>query len=207
MKIDVICAGLGRTGTASLKMALEQVGFGPCYHMVDMFANPDHVALWRGVMAGKPDWDALFDDYRAVADEPPALFWRELLDLNADAKVILTTRPAADWYQSVSRTVYEAVMNAEQIPDEATRTVLGLLRELIFDGFFEGAFENRRRAIELYEAHNKAVIDTVESGQLLVFDLPAGWRPLCRFLGVEAPDEPFPHVNTTAEFRAKAGLD
>jgi hypothetical protein len=92
MAIEVIGAGLGRTGTTSLKAALEELGFDPCYE--DLFGHPEHVQLWEAAARGKSvDWNELFGGYRVATDWPVCLFYEELMHSYPDAKVILTLRP------------------------------------------------------------------------------------------------------------------
>ena len=93
MALEVIGAGLGRTGTLSLKLALEHIGLGKCYHMSEMIAHlRTHLPLWVAAAKGQPQWDAIFDGYRSSTDYPGCMFWRELVAKYPDAKVILTTR-------------------------------------------------------------------------------------------------------------------
>jgi len=205
-RLDVICAGLGRTGTSSLKLALETIGYGPCYHMQTVHQHPEHAALWRRAMQGEPDWPAIFGDCRAVADEPAAMFWKTLADTWPNSRVIMNTRPAGDWYDSVLGTVYAAIQRRHNDTD-AGFEVLSLANDLVFDGLFEGDFLDREKAIRIFEARTREVIDTVDPERLLAYSVSEGWDPLCEFLGVPVPATPFPRANTRAEFREKAGMD
>src|SRR6478735_8486303 len=105
MALKVIGAGLGRTGTLSLKLALEHIGFGPCYHMSEMFgAMRRAMPLWLAAGHGRADWDAIFEGYRATTDYPGCTYWRELVAAYPEARVILTTRDPDGWFDSVSAT-------------------------------------------------------------------------------------------------------
>src|SRR5215218_1360168 len=107
MNLEVIGAGFGRTGTMSLKATLEELGFGPCYHMREVFEHPEHIGQWRAAMRGEPvDWERILGDYRATVDWPGCTFYDELLERNPDAKVILTVRDPQRWYESACDTIY-----------------------------------------------------------------------------------------------------
>ncbi len=208
--LRVIGAGFGRTGTLSLKAALEQIGFGPCYHMTEVFQHPEHLADWEAATRGDlVDWDAVFAGYRATVDWPAAAFYDRLLARYPAAKVLLSVRDPQRWYESVASTIYQAsrLGRLGQLPEEtpavqARRRAGQMIGALIWQGTFGGAFEDRERAIAIYEAHNRAVRARVPAEQLLVFDVKEGWVPLCRFLGVAIPaDAPFPHLNDAASFR------
>ncbi|MDX1648263.1 MAG: sulfotransferase [Myxococcota bacterium] len=205
MALAVVGAGFGRTGTLSLKGALETLGLGPCYHMTEVFAHPEHVAVWRDATEGRPvDWDALFAGYGACVDWPACAFWRELAWRWPEAKVILTVRDPQRWYESVAKTIH-LVMQRE-LPDDAPEPVrahLAMVRRLIEEETFDGRFEDRDHAIAVYEAHNRAVREAVPPERLLVYEVAEGWEPLCRFLDRPVPAEPFPRVNSTDEFRER----
>jgi Sulfotransferase domain len=202
--LRVIAAGLPRTGTFSLKQALERLGYGPSYHMVDVFARPDHVSAWRGAQHTEPDWDALFTGYVSVTDTPACLFWRQLAAKYPQAPVVLTVREAESWYQSFAATVFVTMTQPDLLP-EAARPAIIMACELVLDQFFGGQFANRQAAIERYHRHNAEV--AALGSRVLVYDLSAGWTPLCKFLGVAIPEDPFPHMNTRERFRARVGLE
>jgi hypothetical protein len=205
MALAVIGAGFGRTGTLSLKGALETLGLGPCYHMTEAFAHPSHVPVWRDATLGRPvDWDALFEGYRAAVDWPACHFWRELVARWPDAKVILTVRDPARWYESVAKTIH--VVLERELPPEAPETLrahMAMVRRLVREETFDGRFEDRDHAIAVYEAHNRAVREALPPEQLLVYEVAQGWEPLCRFLGRPLPEQDFPRVNSTDEFRER----
>lgn len=208
--LQVIGAGFGRTGTLSLKAALERLGAGPCYHMTEVFQHPDHLPVWEAATRGEPvDWDALFAGYHATVDWPAAAFYDRLMEHYPQAKLLLSVRDPLRWYDSVMNTIYQVsrLARAGQLPSEdpafqSRRRAGQMINALIWQGTFGGAFEDRERAIAIYEAHNRAVQERVPAHKLLVFDVRDGWEPLCRFLGVPTPtDEPFPHLNDSASFQ------
>jgi Sulfotransferase domain len=206
MGLQLVGAGLGRTGTASLKIALEQLLGGPCYHMSEVFGRPDMAEMWlRAVGGDVPDWDELFADYRATVDWPVAAFWREVSAAYPDAPVLLSTREADAWWESASHTIFPAIAR-EQPPG----TPIALERRMIFEMFdktFTPGWQDPDTAKAAYLAHNAAVRAAIPADRLVEWHPGDGWGPLCAALDLPVPDAPFPHVNTTDEFRQMAGLD
>ncbi len=196
MALRVIGAGLGRTGTASLKQALERLGFGPCYHMMEVLGGGEQrdrrIAQWDAISRGEtPDWPAVFDGYAATVDWPACNYWRELLALYPDARVILSRRHTAEqWFESTQATILHPDLAHPPFIDRLVAAVLG-------DDPHDGP-----ACRAAYEAHNAAVIAAVPADRLLVFEPGDGWAPLCAFLGVAVPDDPYPQVNSTADFQA-----
>lgn len=205
MALEIIGTGFGRTGTLSLKTALEQLGLGRCYHMIEVAQNPGHSALWSAAHDGaRVDWTALFANYRATVDWPSTAFWRQLVDHFPNAQVIHSERPAAAWYQSVRNTIYQ-VMKRPTPPGApaAMHEQLEMARKLILRGEFDDRFEDEAHAIAVYEAHNARVKSEIPSERMLVYEPGQGWEPLCKFLGVAIPAMPYPRVNTTEDFIAR----
>ncbi len=200
MALKVVGAGFGRTGTLSLKNALEQLGFGPCYHMFGVIERPDHIEMWhRMAYGGSIDWDLLFKDFQSVVDWPAARYWRELAGHYPHAKVLLSLRDPESWYKSVTDTIYQGLKL--RIPDDVPqvrRHQLEMARKIVMEDTFGGRFEDKAHAIAVYNRHNEEVRRTIPPNRLLVFEPREGWAPLCRFLGVPVPQEPFPHLNDTA---------
>ncbi|MBV8076406.1 MAG: hypothetical protein JO284_08415 [Planctomycetaceae bacterium] len=207
MPIQVIGAGLGRTGTLSLKAALEELGFAKCYHMVEVLARMDDARTWDAAARGEPvDWDRLFSGYRATVDLPGCVFYRELLEKYPEAKVILTVRDPERWYDSARQTIYFA-RNAFPRWAAVLKPRMRVFQRMIdrlWDGMFRGRFEDRAFAIDAFNRHNEQVRRDVPADRLLVYEISQGWGPLCAFLGVPvAEGKPFPHLNDAAEFRAR----
>jgi hypothetical protein len=208
MPLKIIGAGLGRTGTLSLKVALEQLGFSRCYHMSEVLAHPEHVGVWDSAGRGeRVDWEALFRGYQATVDWPGCNFYGEFLRLYPDAKVILTVRDSERWYESARQTIFH-VRHAfprwvlPVLP--RMRRFQGMLDRLIWVGMFQGRFDDKAAAIAVFERHNEEVKRTVPPDRLLVYEVKEGWEPLCAFLGVPIPEgKPFPHLNDTEEFRLR----
>jgi hypothetical protein len=202
--VHVIGAGMGRTSTMSLKTALEMLGFGPCHHMLEM-ANVRHTADgWRRAALGEDvDFVALLEGYNASCDWPSAAFWRPLSKCFPDAKVILTERPEEKWWASISKTIFVSLTSPrEQVPPER-RAQRDMAEEVILRHTFGGNVTEKEHVLAVYRAHNAAVKATIPPERLLVFDGADGWEPLCTFLGVPVPDEPYPNTNSTAEFQAR----
>jgi len=201
MPLEIIGAGFGRTGTLSLKLALEKLGFAKCYHMQEVFQHPEHMAEWKAAHRGeKPDWEALYRGYRATVDWPSCNLWEEHAALYPDAKVILSTRDPQGWYDSVMNTIYRFSMEAYHSDDLTARAFGRFAHEVIWAKIFDGRVEDRDYAIGVYNAHVQRVMATIPKHRLLVFQAQEGWRPLCQFIGVAVPDEPYPRANTSEEF-------
>ncbi len=201
MALDVIDVGLGRTGTMSLKLALEQLGFGPCHHMEEVLKAPDQAQQWLAAADDNPvDWDAVFNGYRAAVDWPTARFWRAIIDQYPDAKIILTTRDPNSWFKSISGTIHLVLEGREKIGNPVMRQVMDMAHRIISDQTFAGRLGEAAHATEVFRRHNAAVIEAVPPDRLLVFEVAQGWGPLCDYLGCPAPDTPFPRVNSTKEF-------
>jgi hypothetical protein len=215
MVLEVIGAGFGRTGTMSLKVALETLDFGPCYHMTEVFAHPEHVEPWRAAARGKPvDWERIFGGYRAAVDWPACTFYGELMQSYPDAKVILTVRDPQRWYESAYNTIYTITRATSSSPIFYLATLVmprakgmkraqRMIEEIVWEKDFDGRFEDRGHAIETFERHNEEVKRHVPAENLLVYEVGEGWGPLCEFLGVEAPEKPFPHLNDAEVFRGR----
>jgi hypothetical protein len=207
--IEIIGAGLGRTGTLSLKTALERLGFAPCYHMMEVFAQPSHAETWRRAAEDPAtDFDVVLAGYRATVDWPACAFWRELAAAYPRAKVLLSVRPPARWYASFRDTIYE-VFQQPVTEEEGSpgAMLLDMARRVVIDRSFGGRLGDRDEMLRAYERHNAEVRAGVAPERLLEFDVAQGWEPLCAFLGVAAPAEPFPNVNDRGAFRAFFGLD
>jgi hypothetical protein len=206
-RLDVIGVGFGRTGTMSLKLALEQLGFGPCYHMTEIVKNPGHARLWRTAHSGQPvDWAELFARYRATVDWPACHYYRELMDAFPEAKAILTIRDPDQWYESMVNTLYSLKTAADarllaRREEPGVKDALTMPGSRIWEETFAGRFEDRQHAIAVFEQHNAEVIRNVPAVRLLVYRVSAGWQPLCEFLGVGPPDDAFPRINSTQSFR------
>ncbi len=196
--MQIVGAGFGRTGTLSLSQALEQIGFKPCYHVVEIFKHPGHIRIWQAAAEGKPvDWRAFLGGYAAGLDYPIAGFYKEILAHFPDARVILTVRDPEKWYQSTYETIYRGFALPGWFLRLAPpyRGLERMGRAAVWDRIFDGRFEEREYAIRKFEAHIEEVKAYVPAGRLLVFNPSEGWGPLCGFLGVPQPAGPFPHIN------------
>ena len=206
--MKVIGAGFGRTGTLSLKAALEELGFGPCYHMVEVMRHTAHAKVWAERGEGRPvDWKALFNGYQATVDWPACTYYQELMKVFPDAKVLLSVRDPEKWYESVRNTIFQARQFMQKswarflMPGAKIRS--RMMDSIIWDGTFSGRLEDRQYAIEVFNRHIEEVKRYVPPERLLVFDVKEGWEPLCRFLGVPVPNKPFPRLNDTVTFQQR----
>lgn len=203
----VIGAGLGRTGTHSLKLALEQLVEAPCYHMIEVFGRPDDIPVWKHAAGGDPpDWADFLSDFGAAVDWPVAAFWPELTAAFPEATVLLSTRDTAGWWTSASRTIFEITERGAP-PDEPVFVAQMAMIRTLLDRRFTPAWRDESAAKAAYEAHNQAVRATVPADRLVEWSPGDGWDPICAALQLPVPREPFPHVNTTSEFREMAHLD
>jgi hypothetical protein len=204
MGISVIGPAFGRMGTMSLKGALERLGFGPCYHMFEVY-EAGHEGAWTGVInGGPPDWPALFAGYGSVVDWPSCNYWKQIWAQYPSARIVLARRDADAWYSSMEQTIFPALR--AQSADESRNRWRAQTRKLIFEETF-GNDLTRGHCIDVLRAHEADVIASVPPDQLLVYEVGDGWAPLCAFFDIPVPAEPFPHSNTTAEFRVRTGLD
>ncbi len=199
--MQVIGSGFGRTGTLSTKHALELLGFGPCHHMEEVVRRPSQGRGWlRIANGGKPDWKTLLADYESCVDFPASVVWKDLLETFPDAKVLHTVRDPDRWYDSTASTIYRS---SEYIGGWIRAITpagfpIKVAESMVWEGLFDGRFEDRDHAIAVYEAWTQDVIDSVPADRLLVFEVAQGWEPLCEFLEVPIPDKPFPNVNDKA---------
>jgi hypothetical protein len=205
MTLAVLGAGFGRTGTLSLKLALETLGVAPCYHMVEVTRKPEHARVFAAAQRGElAPLKALLGSYAAAVDWPITAFWREIVAWYPEVLVVLTVRDSAAWYASFRETIVESSAGLSPPHDSALRVLYDLTRELIVNGVFAGRAGDEQHARAVYEAHNRDVASSVPPERLLVFEPRAGWEPLCSFLGRAVPAAPFPHANTRASFVREA---
>lgn len=208
MPLKVIGAGFGRTGTLSLKHALEQLGFGPCYHMAETLKHPGHDAAWLSLARGETkDWQTILQGYQASVDWPGAFFWKMLAKANPDAKIILTVRDAEQWYTSAANTIFSRMQqfgkilarSGEARALEPLPAHMRMVNAIVAEGTFHGDL-GRANAIAIFNAHNKEVRRLVPAERLLIYRSGEGWERLCEFLGTSVPRVPYPNVNSTTDF-------
>ena len=205
MSLKVLGAGFGRTGTYSLKIALEILGFGRCHHMYEVRQRPEQVAWWMAAARGEIlNWDEVFDGFVSQVDWPASYFWRDLSSHFPEAKVILTDRDPDEWYESIRRTILPASeIGRIKDPDPVNRMASEMMYQIALKGIFRGRLADRDFAIALMRAHRQEVIETIAPDRLLVFGVGDGWKPLCEFLEVPVPSTEYPSGNSVAEFRAR----
>lgn len=197
--MQIIGAGVGRTGTYSLKLAINQLGFGPCHHMEEVLHHmPVQVPLWSAAVEGKPDWSTIYAGYRSAVDWPTACFFAELAEAYPSARFVLTVREPARWADSFGATIYKLIAGRDQAPPEM-RDWLGMASRVIEKTGFPPCLDADGLAAA-FTAHNEAVKAAIPANRLLVYEVKQGWEPLCRFLDVPAPAEDFPRTNDRGEF-------
>ena len=184
----------------SVKMALERLGIGRCYHMHEVCLNTEHVEVWNAVHDGRmPDWRTFLSGYTVTLDMPVCLYWRELAECFPDAKVLLLGRDPDSWYESMLATTYQTATG----PKGQTDPALAMVKRVYFEGYFEARFEDRDHAIATYRRYCDEVRQDVSAERLLEYEVSQGWEPLCDFLECAVPDEPFPRTNTRDSFRSR----
>lgn len=207
MALEIIGAGFGRTGTYSLKAALERLGFGPCHHMSEVIGDPAQTRLWTKAAAGQPDFASILAGFRSAVDFPVAAYWQEVLATTPGARVILSDRDAEDWYGSFSQTILPLILDRASWP--AARRDWFEMIEAVIVGKALGGRTDREGILAAFRANAAAARGLEAEGRALVFRARDGWEPLCDFLGVAVPDAPYPKTNPRADFfaAAKSGLE
>ena len=210
--MKIIGAGFGRTGTKSLQLALEQLGYNKCYHMEELLRDPSRVKYWsQAYKEENVEWDKLFEGYTAAVDFPVSMYYKQLADYYPDSKVILTIRDPEKWYESVKRTIYAfdpgpkvKLKLISKLPfSSKARNLFQVLRlndKSIWDKFFQGKFKDKQYAIDKFNSHIKEVKENIPENRLLIFESKDGWGPLCEFLGKELPSDPYPSTNKRQDF-------
>jgi hypothetical protein len=212
--MKVIGAGFGRTGTMTLKAALEELGVGPCYHMIEvLWGDTSRLPLWQAAANGEDvDWQAVFAGFEATVDWPGCTFYEPLMEVFPEAKVLLTVRDPDAWYESAKNSIYASLIAGRKgelkggTNTPPSPEAFAMISALIWEGTFHGRFEDRAYAIEVFNRHNEDVRRKVPAERLVVHEVKEGWQPLAEMLGVEAPDTPFPRLNDKEAFREMVGL-
>lgn len=194
MSLQIIGAGFGRTGTASVKVALEKLLGRPCYHMAEVLGNPSLVDTWMRLARGEHVLDELFGAYGASVDFPACSIYRELAAHYPDAKVLLTVRDPNSWFDSIHETIMSPAFIAY-----AKDTPYGAFSQHFIWGRFDNRVDDRTHMVACFERHIEEVKAAIDPGRLLIYEVKQGWEPLCRLLGKPVPSEPFPHVNSRDE--------
>jgi hypothetical protein len=201
MPLEIIGPGFGRTGTNSLKIALEHLSFGPCHHMFEVRDNPEQLPAWQAAARGEAvDWDQVFHGYRSQVDWPGARYWRELAQQFPKAKVILTVRDPDEWFESVQATIAPFIAACGTHPSPHANAIAEMAYQLIAIQVFNGRMSERDHATQVFKEHMATVQAAIPAERLLTFDVRAGWQPLCDFLDVQVPGMPFPNTNSSKAF-------
>jgi len=201
LSLTVIGSGFGRTGTMSIKLALEALGLGRCHHMGELYAQDWQVPHWHAAARGEPvDWGSLLNGYGACIDWPSAHFWREIAAAFPDAKIIHTVRTPESWWESYSETIMKFIDAGVTMPEGVVRDMSRWSVDVIGRQTFGSDFTDREAGIRAFNGRLAEVREAVPEDRLLVFEVSQGWQPLCDFLGLPIPDAPFPRVNDRSDF-------
>jgi hypothetical protein len=209
--MKVIGAGLPRTGTLSQKVALEMLGFGPCYHMVNVLADLDQAQGWQQGLDGKADWDQILSGCQSTVDWPATFFYKELADHYPDAKILLSVRDPDGWVKSMRDTIWgifygdmliRDLSEARERVDPKWHVYSDLMRGMWERSglITDGSNTSPQDMAAGMERYNKEVQDTIPSDRLLVWSVSDGWDALCEFLEVPVPEADFPHLNDSKIF-------
>jgi hypothetical protein len=203
--MKVIGAGLPRTGTLSQKVALEMLGFGPCYHMVNVLTNLPLSKQWEQALDAEVDWDEVFGEHESTVDWPGAFFYRELADAYPDAKVVLSTRDPEAWEKSMRDTIFDTIYGqsaaahiskARELVDPEWQHYIRLMSRMwAAQGIFSGGAILPGQLAEAIARYQEQVQRNIPEDRLLVWSVGEGWEPLCNFLEVDVPDAQFPRLN------------
>jgi hypothetical protein len=218
MNVRVIATGLPRTGTSSLKAALQEIGYGPCQHMENLFNTPRLVGLWIELFeTGTTDFNALLEGFQSTSDFPGCLHYQKLMEVHPDAKIILNQRDPEQWYESIVKTIYAVVPRTEEekanLNEKAKQSPkfagmakgLKFVDDYLLSGFLGGNILDKDDAIKRYLAHEAEVKAFVPADRLLELPLGAGWKPLCEFLDVPVPTSEYPFKNKRNDFLKQLG--
>ena len=198
MPLSVIGSGLGRTGTMSLKLALERLGLGRCYHMFEVVQAPPAAGFWEAIAdGGAPDWETIFEGFSATVDWPSATYYKQLAAAYPQAKIVHTERDPEAWFKSTQATIFARDFTAA--PANAFES---MVMKVVGD-MFERRMHDRDWVISVFDRHNAEVREVIPADRLLIYEVDQGWAPLCAFLGVPVPPEPMPKVNSTEEFQVR----
>lgn len=214
MSIKVIGLGMGRTGTSSLKLALQKLGYGACYHMKDLINNPADVRYWKEIdRYGETNWQSLFGNYQSAVDFPTIGYYKDILRAYPDAKVILTVRDDESWYKSAIQTILNAepgfldkIKMSFRLPFSSRLRSLMQVFKLSKKFWLKNIgndYKDKEKAIRFFRQWNEQIKQEIGEENLLVYNVAEGWLPLCKFLGTPVPAEPFPKTNSRNEFKDK----
>lgn len=205
MSLKIVGAGYGRTGTNSLKLALEQLGFGPCHHMFEVRDDFERqVVFWEDALAGKAmDWDEVYAGFQSQVDWPGAHYWREVAEHFPDAKVLLSVREPYGWFDSFTKTIGDYMNKRGEYEDAQRNRTSKFVYQMIGEETFDNKYNDRDYMVQKFNDHIAVVQATIPADRLLTFDVREGWEPLCAFMDVDVPDTPFPRSNSSKEFQER----
>lgn len=208
------------TGSYSLRLALEQLGFSPCFHIIDIMGDEDKanaLMWWKGLdqrlKADKQsvDFDEFYGDLahgaRAAVDWPTFFYWRELAEYYPTLKLIVTVRDKEKWYQSCIAAlnlyfynpmlrVMVALKLVDLIHFVATELIPKSVEEF---GGIDVFYNEKQRVFDHVDRRIAEMMnDERYKNRVLIFRVKEGWQPLCRFLNVKVPNTPFPRSNDGA---------
>jgi hypothetical protein len=196
MSLKVVGAGFGRTGTFSLKLALEKLCGGPCYHMYEVFQHPQDIAVWHRAALNQPvDWQEFMAPWTTAVDLPVSAFWKELSQAFPESLILLSMRDPESWWESANSTIFKHIPQMRNENPEWLAMMVDC-----FKTRFPADMTDKQSCIDAFNRHNDNVLENAPKDRLLVWEAKEGWAPICSRLGIPIPDEPFPRANTKEDF-------
>ena len=209
--MKLIGAGLPRTATSSQKAAMDILGLSPCYHMQEVFADLDEAVKWNAALDSTEALEDVTAGYESVIDYPGSYHWRALMDIYPDAKVLLSVRSGESWAKSMHDTIW-AMLWGDNLLGHITKThcdvdpkydfYIKTMKSMWERAKLSGPDATLESMATAMEAYNQDVIASVPEDRLLVWAIGDGWEPICEFMDLPVPTEPFPHINESAGFEA-----
>ncbi|KAF4982462.1 hypothetical protein FZEAL_1916 [Fusarium zealandicum] len=208
----VVGAGLPRAATSSLQAAFEELGISPCLHMAEIVPHPSRLRiLLEALREENPEVRQklirkLVHGYQSVCDFPVVPFTPDFMDMYPDVKIVLNGRPDPEvWSRSAGESfwfIFSPLFKVTGFLLESDRLWADLNVEsqrfcknkLGIDEVF---------SVDSYNIYYKSVRDEAKKRgkEVLEFKAEDGWEPLCKFLGRDIPDKPFPRLNEKKTFK------
>jgi len=173
-KQKVFGIGFHKTGTSTLDVALQELGYKVLGARTDLAAT-----LLNGDIE-----EALeqCDEYDALQDNPWPLLYKELDDRYPNSKFILTVRDENKWIKSVTN-------HFGKDHSELRRWIYGIGHPLGNEEVYLNRYKDHNQDVLQYFSHRKDDLLVIE------WDQGKGWEEICDFLNEPIPDQVFPHAN------------
>jgi hypothetical protein len=207
--LRVIGVGLPRSGTSSLQAALELLGFGPCHHMSELIDKPDQsVQFLRAYDGHKVDFHTLMKGYGSAVGSPVADFYKEIRQAYPQAKLVLTVRDSSEkWLESFDTTLRIVFLSKIFYCIVYLMKIVRLSCLVARKSGEKWTYEIGQIGPQFHDQYNARIINENKAGEVLVYNVKEGWPPLCKFLGVDIPQNiPFPNLNEAQHIKRQIKL-